>query len=74
MIVDTIKDPILRAAVRDAFADSMRGMWILLTALSGVAVVVCVFIRKGELSEVHVETQTGLREKEKSDTDEAQSG
>lgn len=51
-------------AVKEAFAWSMRNMWILYTCMSGLGVVFSAFILKARLNKEHVETTTGLnREK-----------
>lgn len=62
-IIKTIVDGGQRAAVKDAFAYSLRNMWILMTAMSGVGLAVSIFIAKTHLSKEHVETTTGIKEK-----------
>lgn len=59
-------DPLQRQAVKQAFAWSIRNIWILYTALAAVGLVASAFIRKQELSKEHVETKTGLKEKDPS--------
>lgn len=61
MIVETIKDEGQRMAVKDAFAGSLRNLWILCTCTSAVAVVASGFVVKRALSRVHVEIKTGLK-------------
>ena len=49
-----------QAVVKQAFADSLRTMWIMYVVLACAAVVVGLFVRGQVLSEEHVETKTGL--------------
>jgi MFS family permease len=60
-LVSTIQDPAQRAAVRDAYAWSIRNMWIMYTGISALAVVVSLFIKKHHLRKDHVETRTGIK-------------
>lgn len=63
-IIKNIKDAAQLLAVKEAFAWSMRNMWILYTCMSGVGVFCSFFILKARLNKEHVETITGLdREK-----------
>ncbi|KAJ5164155.1 uncharacterized protein N7500_005985 [Penicillium coprophilum] len=55
-----ITDPAQLLAVREAFAWSLRNMWILYTCMSAVGVFFSVFILKTKLNKEHVETKTGL--------------
>lgn len=64
LAVKDVVDPLQRGAVKQAFAWSIRNIWILYTALAAVGLVASAFIRKQELSKEHVETKTGLREKD----------
>jgi MFS family permease len=64
--VKDVVDPLQRQAVKQAFAWSIRNIWILYTALAAVGLVASAFIRKQELSKEHVETKTGLKEKDPS--------
>lgn len=65
MIISSITDAGQKLAVKEAFVWSMRNMWIFTTSAAAVAVVTSVFIKKSVLSKFHVETKTGLKEKEK---------
>ncbi|KAF2194448.1 putative MFS transporter [Zopfia rhizophila CBS 207.26] len=60
MVIETITDPAQRLAVKDAFAGSLRNMWILCTCTSACAIVASRFIVKQMLSKVYRETKTGL--------------
>lgn len=64
MIIKTIADPRQQFAVKQAFAWSLRNMWILYTSISAVGVVASLFIAKQVLSKVHVETKTGIKEEQ----------
>ncbi|EKV06359.1 MFS transporter, putative [Penicillium digitatum Pd1] len=55
-----ITDPEQLLAVREAFAWSLRNMWILYTCMSAVGVFFSAFILKTKLAKEHVETKTGL--------------
>ncbi|KAJ5129717.1 uncharacterized protein N7515_005756 [Penicillium bovifimosum] len=58
--IKEITDPAQLRAVREAFAWSLRNMWILYTCMSGVGVFFSVFIFGAKLNKEHVETRTGL--------------
>ncbi|RDW92636.1 MFS transporter-3 [Coleophoma crateriformis] len=64
MIVSALPDARDRGVVADAFVWSLRNMWIMYTCFSAMAGVASVFIGKKKLSKEHVETITGLREKD----------
>ena len=63
MFAGTIQDPVQKLAVRDAYAWSMRNMWILYTSISALAVVSSAFIKRHHLKQGHVETKTGIKKK-----------
>ena len=63
MIVGTLTDLTQKLAVKDAFASSLRNIWILCTCVSACGVAASVFISKEVLSKEHVETRTGIKEK-----------
>ena len=62
-IIKTIPDAGQRAAVTEAFAYSLRNMWILMTAVAAAGLLVSVFVARTHLSSEHVETKTGIQEK-----------
>ncbi|KAL4738996.1 major facilitator superfamily domain-containing protein [Aspergillus similis] len=66
LAVKDVTDPLQREALKRAFAWSIRNIWILYTALAAVGLVASFFITQRHLSKEHVETKTGLGEKEKS--------
>ncbi len=63
MIIGTIIDPRQALAVKEAFAWSMRNIWILCTCISACGLFASVFITRQVLSKEHVETKTGIKEK-----------
>ncbi|GLB18909.1 hypothetical protein AtubIFM61612_008806 [Aspergillus tubingensis] len=62
--VRAVQDPTQRHAVADAYAWSLRNMWIMYACLAACGFVASVFITRQHLSEEHVETKTGLKEKQ----------
>lgn len=63
--IKDIDNPAQVLAVREAFALSMRNMWILYTCMSALGLIFSGFILKARLNNEHVETVTGLnREKQ----------
>ncbi|TVY40523.1 MFS-type transporter [Lachnellula occidentalis] len=61
----TIQDASQRQVVLDAFAFSVRNMFILYTALAAVAMVASVFIKHRVLDTEHTETKTGIQQLQK---------
>lgn len=61
-ITQLIQDASQRQAVLEAFAWSMRNMFILYTCLAAVAVVASVFIKHQNLNTEHTETKTGIQQ------------
>lgn len=68
LIDQLLADPLQRRAVRDAWAWSLRNLWILYTCIAVVGVVASLFLRKTHLSkdEEYTENKTGIRAREKS--------
>lgn len=60
-IVKTIDDIAQRLVVREAFAWSLRNMFIMYTCFAAVAVVASAFIKQRRLRTEHTETKTGLQ-------------
>ncbi len=60
-IPQSIQDASQRQVVLEAFAWSMRNMFILYTCLAAVAVVASVFIKHQKLNTEHTETKTGIQ-------------
>ncbi|CEL04001.1 hypothetical protein ASPCAL05135 [Aspergillus calidoustus] len=59
-VVKVLSDEVQKIAVRDAFAWSVRNMFIFYTGIAGVAVLAGVFIEQKEMKREHVETKTGV--------------
>jgi predicted MFS family arabinose efflux permease len=59
-IVKTISDATQRRVVQDAFAWSVRNIFILYTCVAAVTVVASVFIKQRHMSTEHTETKTGI--------------
>lgn len=57
-----------RVAAKDAYAWSMRNLWIMYCVMAGCSVVASFFIKKQVLKTEHTETKTGLAVKEKEST------
>ena len=60
-LIRSIGNKAQRAVVEDAFAWSLRNMWIMFTAISGLGLVVGAFIVHKHLSGEHTETRTGIK-------------
>jgi len=60
-LVDQITDPRQKLAIRSAFAASLRDMWIVYTSVSACGILASWWVVHKELSEVHLETKTGLK-------------
>lgn len=60
--IKSIKNPMQLLAVKQAYAWSMRNMWIFYTGIAGIGVIASAFISRQKLSVEHTETKTGLRE------------
>lgn len=61
MAITTITDAAQKFSVKDAYAWSLRNLWILYTCVAFLGLVATVFVSKKKLSREHVETQTGLK-------------
>lgn len=60
-----IEDAVQLLAVKEAFAWSLRNMWILYTCMSAVGLFLSAFILKARLNKEHVETVTGLNQEKR---------
>lgn len=64
-IIHTLANhPRQQLAVEQAFAWSMRNMWIMYACAAFIGVVLSLFVRKAHLGQEHTETITGLKKKE----------
>ena len=62
-IAATLKNAVQKRAVEDAFAHSMRNMWIMYCCFAFLGVVSGAFVKSRLLSREHTETVTGVKEK-----------
>ncbi|KAE8453182.1 hypothetical protein EG329_011249 [Mollisiaceae sp. DMI_Dod_QoI] len=58
--VNLIQDPVQKLAVKEAYAWSLRNMWIFYVVISALCIVATLFIKRRVLSKEHVETKTGI--------------
>jgi hypothetical protein len=63
--VKTIQDPVKQLVIREAYAWSIRNMWIFYLCTGVVGIVAAAFVQKQRLSDEHTETKTGLLAMEK---------
>ncbi|KAK4548540.1 hypothetical protein LTR36_009450 [Oleoguttula mirabilis] len=61
-IIGTIQDHTQRRAVLDAFAESLRNIWIMYTCIAAIGLVAAAFIKQTNLSTDHTETKTGIQQ------------
>jgi MFS family permease len=59
-MIATIQDPVQHRAVQDAYAWSIRNMFIMYTAAAAVGLLASPFIKHRHMSTEHTETKTGL--------------
>ena len=60
-IIKSIQDVTQHHVVQDAFAWSLRNMFIMYTGVAAVAVVASAFIKQSHMSTEHTETKTGVK-------------
>ncbi|KAJ5906178.1 Efflux pump dotC [Penicillium subrubescens] len=70
--ISQIDDAAQLLAVKEAFAWSLRNMWILYTCMSAVGLLFSAFILKARLNKEHVETVTGLNQEKRAVVQEVQ--
>ncbi|KAL4905776.1 hypothetical protein BDW74DRAFT_184855 [Aspergillus multicolor] len=61
VVIHSIEDAGQRSAVKDAYAWSLRNVWILYTCMGACGLVAGVFIARQHLNTEHVENKTGLK-------------
>ncbi len=61
-IIKSIQDAAQRQVVQDAFAWSLKNMFIIYTCVAAVAIVASAFIKQRHLSTEHTETKTGIQQ------------
>jgi hypothetical protein len=59
-IVRTVTDATQHRAVQDAFAWSVRNIFVMYTCIAAVTVVASIFIKQKQMSTEHSETKTGI--------------
>jgi hypothetical protein len=59
-LISMLSDPELKITVQTAFADSLKGVWILCTSMCMCAVIASSFVSRQVLSKVYTEHRTGL--------------
>ncbi|KAJ9612207.1 hypothetical protein H2200_003804 [Cladophialophora chaetospira] len=65
-LIATISDQTQKLAVKQAFAWSLRNLWILCTCMAALGLLAAALVTQKELSSEHTETRTGIKkEKEK---------
>lgn len=70
-LASTLTDPMQKKLVEQAFAWSMRNMWIAYTVLAGMGLLSSLFVDTRVLSTEHVETVTGIRAEKNGQDNEA---
>ncbi|GME41845.1 MFS transporter [Neofusicoccum parvum] len=63
-LIGTIEDAAQQLTVKEAFAWSMRNMWIMYACVAACGVVATLFVERSPLSKEHTETKTGLEKEE----------
>ena len=61
-LVKSINNQVQAKAVEEAYAWSLRNMWVMFTCLAGLGFVASTFIKHRDLSKEHTETRTGIDE------------
>jgi hypothetical protein len=61
-LISTIANQAQKLAVRQAFAWSLRNLWITCTCMAALGLLAAALVTKTELSKEHTETKTGLRD------------
>jgi len=64
LLIGRIQDEGQKMVIKEAYAWALRNIWILTTCLSACGLIACFFVKKSHLSRDHIETKTGLKEKE----------
>lgn len=61
-LIKSIVEPVRRRAAQDAFAWSIRNIFIFYTAVAAVTVVASCLVKQGDMNKKHTETKTGIEE------------
>ncbi len=60
-LIATIADPTQKLAVKQAFAWSLRNLWIMCAGMAALGLLAAGLVTQKELSREHTETQTGIK-------------
>lgn len=60
--IKDIQDPVEQRAIKDAFAWSLRNLWIMYTCIAAISLIVSALLKHRVLSKEHTETRTGIDE------------
>lgn len=72
-IVKNITNVLQQRAVKEAFAWSVRNIFIMYTAIAAVTIVASVFVKQGYMSNGHTETKTGINNLSKGEIEKSRS-
>lgn len=61
-LIRLIENQAVKAAVKRAYALSLKNVWVMYTSMAGAALLASVAVTKKRLSDEHTETVTGLKE------------
>ena len=61
MVISRVEVFSQKLVVKEAFAWSLRNLWVLYTCIALLGLIATVFVGKRELSREHVETKTGIK-------------
>ncbi|KIX95455.1 uncharacterized protein Z520_08972 [Fonsecaea multimorphosa CBS 102226] len=67
-LIATIPDQAQRLAVKQAFAWSLRNVWIMAAGVAACGLLASGLVTKKELAKDHTETRTGIKEKRQADS------
>lgn len=65
-LIGTIADQAQKLAVKQAFAWSLRNLWIMCTGMAALGLLATGLVTQKELSREHTETRTGIKKEEES--------
>ena len=70
-IVKNITDTLQQLAVKEAFAWSVRNIFIMYTSIAAVTIIASIFVKQGHMSNDHVETKTGINNLSKREVEQS---
>ncbi|ETI23328.1 hypothetical protein G647_05128 [Cladophialophora carrionii CBS 160.54] len=62
-LISKVADQAQKLAIKQAFASSLRNLWITCTCMAALGLVAAGLVTRTELSKEHTETKTGLRDR-----------